>query len=207
MPFFPIIIQLSNIIWYRKEKIEHRSVFHSLVPGRCGCNFNWAIFKQFSDRYLNSLAPGRFEWNFTPVIFNQGNFNDLWLEKLSSDECHWTLLIISQHWFRSWLGAVRHQAITWANVDPDLSCHMPSPRHKMSVRKARSVMTLLGEYHRVSGTWCRNPPSTKMRTCLPHTTNTMAADDLATHGARTSAVMWLIQFVWIFCAQRPYGIV
>ena len=33
--------------------------------------------------------------------------------------------MISQHWFRWWLGAVRQQAITWAaNVDPDLYHHM-----------------------------------------------------------------------------------
>ena len=39
--------------------------------------------------------------------------------KLLLDECHWTLLIISQHWIRQWLGAVRLQTITWANVDSD----------------------------------------------------------------------------------------
>ena len=32
--------------------------------------------------------------------------------------------MISQHWLRSWLGAIRQQAITWANIDPDLCCHM-----------------------------------------------------------------------------------
>ena len=37
--------------------------------------------------------------------------------------------MISQHWFRRWLGAVRQQAITWANVDPDLCCHLASPGH------------------------------------------------------------------------------
>ena len=46
--------------------------------------------------------------------------------KLSSNECHWALMI-SQHWFRSWLGAVRQQAITWANVDSDQRHHMVSP--------------------------------------------------------------------------------
>ena len=51
------------------------------------------------------------------------------LVKLPSDECHWTLLMRSQHWFRWWLGTVRQQAITWANVDPDLCCHMASPGH------------------------------------------------------------------------------
>ena len=34
--------------------------------------------------------------------------------------------MISQHWFRWWLGAVRQQAITWANVDPNLCRHMAS---------------------------------------------------------------------------------
>ena len=46
--------------------------------------------------------------------------------KLPSDECHKTVLMISQHWFRQWLGAVRQQAITWANVDPDLWSQMAS---------------------------------------------------------------------------------
>ena len=44
--------------------------------------------------------------------------------KLHSDKCHWTLLMISQHWFRYWLDAVRQQAITRANVDSDLCRHM-----------------------------------------------------------------------------------
>ena len=45
---------------------------------------------------------------------------------MSSDECHRTLLMISQHWFRLWHVAVRQQAITWANVDPDQCRHMAS---------------------------------------------------------------------------------
>ena len=31
-------------------------------------------------------------------------------------ECHCTLLMICEHGFRYWLGAVRQQVITWANV-------------------------------------------------------------------------------------------
>ena len=34
--------------------------------------------------------------------------------------------MITQHWCRLWLGAIRQQAITWANVDPDLCHHMAS---------------------------------------------------------------------------------
>ena len=43
-----------------------------------------------------------------------------------SDGCHRTLLMISQHWFRQWLGVVRQQAITWTRVDQDLQCHTAS---------------------------------------------------------------------------------
>ena len=35
----------------------------------------------------------------------------------------------SQHWFRKWLDAIRQQAITWTNVDPELRCHMVSLGH------------------------------------------------------------------------------
>ena len=45
---------------------------------------------------------------------------------MSPDECQKTLLIISQHWFRWWLGAVKQQAITWTSVDQDLQRQMVS---------------------------------------------------------------------------------
>ena len=44
--------------------------------------------------------------------------------KLLSGECHSTSPSLNQHWFRSWLGAVRQQAITWADVDLDPRRHM-----------------------------------------------------------------------------------
>ena len=44
--------------------------------------------------------------------------------KLFSGECHKTSLMKSQNWFSQWLGAIRQQAISWTNVDPDLCCHM-----------------------------------------------------------------------------------
>ena len=37
--------------------------------------------------------------------------------------------MIHQQWFRLWLGAIRQQAITWANVDLDLCHHMASSGH------------------------------------------------------------------------------
>ena len=80
---------------------------------------------------LNSLAPGKFVWNFRHVIFKQILVIDSWgiSVKLPWYECHCTSLMISQYWFRLWLGVVRQQAITWANVDPDLCHHMASLGH------------------------------------------------------------------------------
>ena len=46
--------------------------------------------------------------------------------KLFSGDWRRSLLMISQHWFRQWLGAVRQQAITWTSVDQDLQRHMAS---------------------------------------------------------------------------------
>ena len=43
------------------------------------------------------------------------------------DECQGTSPMTSQHWFRWWLGAVRQQAITWANVDLVPCRHKASP--------------------------------------------------------------------------------
>ena len=40
-----------------------------------------------------------------------------------------TVLMISQHWFRYWLGAIRHQAITWTNFDEGQWRHMTSSGH------------------------------------------------------------------------------
>ena len=48
---------------------------------------------------------------------------------LPSGDHHWTLLMISQHWFKEWLGAVRQQAITWTNVDPERCPNMVSLSH------------------------------------------------------------------------------
>ena len=43
--------------------------------------------------------------------------------------------MISQHWFRWWLGAVRHQAITWANVDPEICRSISSLGHNELTHK------------------------------------------------------------------------
>ena len=77
---------------------------------------------------LNSLSPGRsdffFFFKFILVIKDRGISC-----KLPADECHWTLMMISQRWFREWFGAIMQQAITWANVDPELCHHIAALGH------------------------------------------------------------------------------
>ena len=48
------------------------------------------------------------------------------LVKYPSGDCHGTSLIISQHWFIWQVGAVRHQAIRWANVGQGFCKHVAS---------------------------------------------------------------------------------
>ena len=55
---------------------------------------------QLSIQALNPLNPGRFEWNFRYVIFKRILMVEASLVKSPSYECHWTSLMISQHWFR-----------------------------------------------------------------------------------------------------------
>ena len=49
--------------------------------------------------------------------------------KSISGECNKSVLVISQHLFRKWLGAPRQQVISWTNVDPVLCRHLASLGH------------------------------------------------------------------------------
>ena len=52
--------------------------------------------------------------------------------------CHWSQ---RQYWFRYLIGAIRQQAITWANVEPDLCCHMVSLVHRYSDKEQWNIRT------------------------------------------------------------------
>ena len=74
----------------------------------------------------SSLALGRSEGHFKmrfSILFSTVSSH---LMIMPSNKCHRNLLMISEHWFRYWLSAIRQQAITWAKVDPDLCHHMAS---------------------------------------------------------------------------------
>ena len=90
-------------------------------------------------KQINSLAPARCSRNFKSIIFK------LLTVKLLSGECHRKLLTRSQYWFRQWLGAVRQQTITWANVDPVLYCYMVSPGHNGLTHWGRDKMDAISQ--------------------------------------------------------------
>ena len=46
--------------------------------------------------------------------------------KLPSCDCHRTLLMMRQNWFRQWFDCIKQQAITWTNVDHVTWCRMAS---------------------------------------------------------------------------------
>ena len=90
---------------YRLQLEPIKNNFNSLASGRCGRNFKSIIFK---------------------LIIHSSSLGTV---KLLSGERHRNSLVGSRHWFRYWLGVIRHQAITWANVDPNLCRHIPSLGH------------------------------------------------------------------------------
>ena len=103
----------------------------------CGKNRKYCKWNQsgglFQNKHtvFNSLAPEKLELNFRHVIFKQILVIDgwgisckialiwMWLD-FTDDQS--TLVQVMA-------GAVRHQTITWANVDPDLCRHMASLGH------------------------------------------------------------------------------
>ena len=69
--------------------------------------------------------------NFNSISYNHKFISRMdvlkkFLVKLPLDEFYKTSLMISQYWFSWWLGVIRHQAITWTNVDQALWWHMAS---------------------------------------------------------------------------------
>ena len=89
----------------------------------------------YHDCQINSLAPGRPRCHFKL----QFSISFYWLVSshrlriMPWDGCHGTSSMISQHWFKQWLGAVRQQAITWANVDLVPCRHIAWLRHQATM--------------------------------------------------------------------------
>ena len=92
-------------------------------------NFNNSLVQHWTENFRGDYLSRLTHWplgDLDAILKLQFSILFYWLVSshhpmvMPSDECHGTSPIISQHWFRYWLGAVRQQAINWANVDPDL---------------------------------------------------------------------------------------
>ena len=99
---------------YEDETSTVESHFNSLAPGRCGSNFKWILFKLII--------------KIITLVIIQNIIMDTHSD-IAPGNWQRTFLMRSQHWFRQWLGAVRHQAITWVNVDHLLCHHIASLDH------------------------------------------------------------------------------
>ena len=117
------------------------------TDGRTDGQTDWtshiAAWSQLKMVYLlgfNSLALGEFECNFRYVIFQGILLIDSW-----GIACEIALIWMSvdftddqSTFVQVMIGAVRQQAITWTNVDPDLWHHMASLGHN----ELRCIITL-----------------------------------------------------------------
>ena len=86
--------------------------------------------------------------------------------RLPSDECQWTLLMTSQHWFRQWSGAIilvaqRHKAVIWSNLH--IWLYGPLTRNvKLRVAHVPGMPGMLSPPPRVSD------PDMHHGTCVTH---------------------------------------
>ena len=97
------------------------------LPADClSFSVSWSVFTYLAHwplGDLDTILKLQFSISFHRLV------SSLRLRIMPWDECQGTSPMISQDWFRQWICAVMQQAITWANVDPDLSRHMASLGH------------------------------------------------------------------------------
>ena len=114
----------------RKWNWQVSRPFLTVKGDRGACRFHWRVGPSYCEN------PGV---TYDLLVGNIGGTYDL-ADQLPSDRefghfsvvsqsqvprefgVNLALLMMNQHWFRLWLGAVRLQTIAWANVAPDL-CH------------------------------------------------------------------------------------
>ena len=110
-------IQISHIIYWWPGVAMISGINRNYIGLTCMEYF------VVSTRRVHSLAPGRFQFNFRCIIFKLTLVNGGW--GISYEiALKWMPLDLTDD--KSTLVQVRQQAITWANVDPDLCCQMAS---------------------------------------------------------------------------------
>ena len=102
LPIFEPPLSVNLEFWKNRWHL-----INSLAAGRSGANLKTSnIQMHIKARYLE-----HFLWNCPQV---------------NATRCHWWLI---PFFFRKWLGAIRQQAITWANNYQVLWCHMAALGH------------------------------------------------------------------------------
>ena len=124
------------------DELNGKDIYRRQLPSRIQTYISRSYLFQF--RWFSAKARGSNGVYFICCIcctihWPLGDLNEIksfhelmnWVcpAKWLPGECHRSQLMIHQHRFREWLGAVRQQAFTWANVDPDLGHHMASLGH------------------------------------------------------------------------------
>ena len=115
-----VVTHITVITYYLHTHLKHKRHMMSCLDGF------WIVI--VSVIFFNSFTKG----DVAKVHFSNSLYRTVvWAVdvKLLSGECHRTPLMTSQHWFMKWLGAIRQQAIFWANVDPGLYRHRASLGH------------------------------------------------------------------------------
>ena len=130
-----IIIQSEFFLLIQLSRLQFCLILKSFDP----ILIPWILFfcrisvaaRNSAHKMNNSLTPDRCGADFKSIISKQ-----MIRIKLVGISCELTLrwmpqnvVVLNQHYFRSWLGAVRQQAITWVSVDPDLCRHIGSLGH------------------------------------------------------------------------------
>ena len=90
--------------------------------------FSWNKFTRTKYNVIKSISQTSSNFSTTLHLHNSIDVSHLMCLSLKTDRQLVGRLVVSlitsKHWFSSWLGAVRHQAIYWINVDQLLQCHI-----------------------------------------------------------------------------------
>ena len=119
-------------IWFKIQIILRRNLhlkvlsakYQQFYSGLNVSNQSNQVTK-FCKCYLITHGPRGYMTIILPVYFSNLLYRTVVC--LLAVKCRRTWQMRNQHWFRQW--HQWQQAITWANVDPDLSRHMTSVNH------------------------------------------------------------------------------
>ena len=107
---------------HKSNKIkENSNTVRHLIMGQITTTQNLVAIKEVrhAGQWVNSLSPWIFDKNLENITcilmqFSPSNSLQIFIESA----LHGLMKTFSRHWLRLWLAAWRHQAVTWANVDP-----------------------------------------------------------------------------------------